>query len=70
MKTDPCYSVACRVVLATLEEGQVVGTRQIEHQVQTDSAEITEVFTELYERFRSPQLLGLHILHIQADKAA
>lgn len=58
------YTVCCRLTLAQLECGQVVGTSQHRQQVRTTTAELSELFADLYEQFRSPQLLGLRIISI------
>ncbi|AHJ95690.1 hypothetical protein [Hymenobacter swuensis] len=58
------YMVCCRLTLAQLECGQVVGTSQHKQQVRSTTAELSELFADLYEQFRSPQLLGLQITSI------
>ncbi|WP_303312691.1 hypothetical protein [Hymenobacter sp. BT730] len=65
MKKEPCYCVACQVVLARMDNGIIAGTIRTDYSLQTDSEEPNEVFADLYARFRSPRLLGLQILSIQ-----
>ena len=63
------YTVCCRLTLAELECGRVVGISQQKQQVHTTTAELSELFTDLYEQFRSPQLLGLQITSISSQPA-
>jgi|GEM_PF-6004035 len=65
MKQNQCYQVRCRVTTAEMSCGQVVATQKIEHNILSDTYEVSEVFADLYEQFRSPQLLGLQIVSIQ-----
>ncbi|RSK49604.1 hypothetical protein [Hymenobacter rigui] len=67
MKNTLEYTVCCRLTLAQLECGQVVGTLQRRQQVRTTTTELSEVFADLYEQFRSPQLLGLQITSISSQ---
>jgi len=68
MKKELQYTVCCQLTLADLERGQVVSTRQVHEQVPSQTAELNEVFTDLYEQFRCPQLLGLQITSIRCCK--
>ncbi|RSK31174.1 hypothetical protein [Hymenobacter metallilatus] len=70
MKNTLEYTVCCRLTLAQLECGRVVGTSQHKQQVRTTTAELTELFADLYEQFRSPQLLGLQITEIRPQLVA
>jgi hypothetical protein len=65
MKKELQYTVCCQLTLAEFELGQIVETRQIHHQLATDSTELNEVFADLYDQFRSPDLLGLQIVSIE-----
>jgi len=67
MTKDLRYTICCQLTLADLESGQVVSTRQVQEQVPSQTAELNEVFADLYEQFRSPQLLGLQITSIQCQ---
>ncbi|MET4107307.1 hypothetical protein [Hymenobacter sp. UYP22] len=69
MKNTLEYTVCCRLTLAQLEYGQVVGTSQCKQQVRTTTTELSELFADLYEQFRSPQLLGLQITSITPQSA-
>ena len=62
------YTVCCQLTLAELESGRVVNTRQVHEHVPSQTAELNEVFADLYEQFRSPQLLGLQITSIQCQQ--
>lgn len=70
MKNELQYMVCCQLTLAELHCGQVVRTRQVKRLVASHTAEIQEVFTDLYEQFRSPHLLGLQITFIRFRQAA
>jgi hypothetical protein len=65
MKKEPCYCVACQVILARMENGILAGTIRTDYSLPMDTEEPNEVFADLYARFRSPRLLGLQILSIQ-----
>lgn len=67
MKNKLEYTVCCRLTLAQLECGRVVGTSQCKQQVRTTTTELSELFADLYEQFRSPQLLGLQITSISSQ---
>ncbi|HEX8351037.1 MAG TPA: hypothetical protein VF598_13825 [Hymenobacter sp.] len=65
MKKELQYTVYCQLTLAELEDGRVVRTRQVDHRIPSPTAELNEIFAELYEQFRSPFLLGRQITSIQ-----
>ncbi|MGY2133127.1 hypothetical protein ACW9KT_12930 [Hymenobacter sp. HD11105] len=46
----------------------MVSTRQIDEHLSSTTAELNELFADLYEQYRSPHLLGLQItaIHRQA----
>ncbi|HEX8428750.1 hypothetical protein [Hymenobacter sp.] len=68
MKKELQYTVCCQLTIAEVELGRIVETRQIDCHVSTETAELNELFADLYEQFRSPYLLGLQItaIHDQA----
>ncbi|GAB2795225.1 hypothetical protein HNQ93_002973 [Hymenobacter luteus] len=70
MKNELQYMVCCQLTLAELSCGQVVSTRQVKQLVASPTAELPELFTDLYEQFRSPQLLGLQITSIRYRRPA
>ncbi|WP_139924961.1 hypothetical protein [Hymenobacter sp. DG01] len=70
MKNELQYVVCCQLTLAELSCGQVMSTRQVKQLVASSTAELPELFTDLYEQFRSPQLLGLQITSIRYRQPA
>lgn len=68
MKKDQQYVVSCQLTLADLEYGRVVRTHQIQQNIASQTAEIHELLTDLYEQFRSPYLLGLQITSIRSSR--
>lgn len=70
MKTEPQYMVCCQLTLAELQCGRVVSTRQVKQLVASPTAELPELFTDLYEQFRSPRLVGLQITSIRYRQPA
>ncbi|GAB3239392.1 hypothetical protein GCM10027346_32630 [Hymenobacter seoulensis] len=65
MKNELQCTVYCQLTLAEMEYGEVVNTKQVEQQVACQTTELNELFADLYEQFRSPELLGLQITSIQ-----
>lgn len=58
------YTVRVRLTLAETRCGRVVRTRPEHHEVPSSTRELSELFAELYARFRGPHLLGLLILDV------
>lgn len=70
MKKEPQYTVCYQLILAEIEDGNVVNTHQVCHYRLSETSELNEVFTDLYEQFRSPCLLGLQITSIRCQQTA
>lgn len=70
MKREPQYTVCYQLTLAEFEDGYIVNTHQVCHHRLSETPELHEVFTELYEQFRSPHLLGLQITSIRCQQTA
>lgn len=70
MKSGLPYMVCCQLTLAEVQCGQIVGTRQVKRLVSSQTAELHEILTDLYEQFRSPYLLGLQITSIRFQRSS
>ncbi|AII51888.1 MULTISPECIES: hypothetical protein [Hymenobacter] len=65
MKQNLSYQVHCQVITAQTDCGEIVTAKRTEHQLLSATSEVSEVFADLYEQFRSPCLVGLQIVSIQ-----
>lgn len=65
MKQNLSYQVCCQVTTARTDCGKIVAAEHTEHQLFSDTDEVSEVFADLYEQFRGPCLVGLQIVSIQ-----
>jgi hypothetical protein len=67
MKKELPYTVCCELTLADFQEGRIISTRQVQEYVLSQTAELNELLTDLYEQFRCPYLLGLQITAIHCQ---